>query len=88
MAIDRLRADLVRLREEIEAASGGDREAMSRLERLAAEMERQLDEESALADPAGLMDELEQSVSGFEATHPNLAAIVNNVINVLGSMGV
>lgn len=88
MAIDRLRADLARLRKEIASAHGGDREALERLDALAGELERDLDADATPADPAALMDELKQSVSGYEAKHPNLAAIVNNLINVLGSMGV
>jgi outer membrane protein TolC len=88
MPIERLRADLARLREEIVAAEGGDREALVRLEELTGEVERELDEEARLKDPAGLLEELEQGVSRFEATHPNLSAILNNIVSLLGSMGV
>jgi len=88
MAIDRLRADLERLREEIARADAGDRDALARLEELAAQVQRELDEENALGDPAGLVDELEEAITGFEARHPNLTAIVNNMLVALGSMGV
>lgn len=88
MPIDRLRADLGRLREEIAAAEGGDREALARLEELAAEVEQELDEEARLKDPAGLIEQFEQGLSGFEASHPNLTAILNNILSLLGSMGV
>lgn len=88
MAIDRLRADLERLREEIARADAGDRDALARLEELAGQVQRELDEENALGDPAGLVDELEEAITGFEARHPNLTAIVNNMLVALGSMGV
>lgn len=88
MAIDRLRADLERLREEIARADAGDRDALARLEELAAQVQRELDEENAVGDPAGLVDELEEAITGFEARHPNLTAIVNNMLVALGSMGV
>jgi hypothetical protein len=88
MAIDKLRADLGRLREEIARSDAGDRESLARLEELAGQVQRELDEENAVGDPAGLVDELEEAITGFEARHPNLTAIVNNMLVALGSMGV
>ena len=88
MAIDRLRADLERLREESARADAGDRDALARLEELAGQVQRELDEENAVGDPAGLVEELEEAITGFEARHPNLTAIVNNMLVALGSMGV
>ena len=88
MPIDRLRTDLERLREEIARTDAGDRESLARLEQLAADVQRELDEERMVGDPAGLVQELEESISGFEARHPNLTAIVNNMLVALGSMGV
>ena len=88
MAIDKLRADLEQLREAIARVEAGDRESVARLEQLAEEVRRELDEENAVGDPAGLVDELEEVITGFEARHPNLTAIVNNMLVALGSMGV
>ena len=88
MAIDKLRADLGRLREEIARVDAGDRESLARLEELAGQVQRELDEENAVGDPAGLVDELEEAITGFEVRHPNLTAIVNNMLVALGSMGV
>jgi len=88
MPIDKLRADLERLREEIARAEAGDRESLARLEALAAQVQRELDEENAVGDPAALVDELEEAITGFEVRHPNLTAIVNNMLVALGSMGV
>ena len=65
MAIDRLRADLERLREEIARADAGDRDALARLEELAGQVQRELDEENAVGDPAGLVEELEEAITGF-----------------------
>lgn len=88
MPIEKLRADLALLREEIAATEGGDPRALARLEALAAQVEAELGQEAALADPGGFIEELEDAVTGFEVSHPNLAAIVNNILSVLGSMGV
>ena len=63
MAIDRLRADLERLREEIARADAGDRDALARLEELAGQVQRELDEENAVGDPAGLVEELEEAIT-------------------------
>jgi hypothetical protein len=88
MPVDRLRAELAQLREEIAAAEGGDPEALARLQALAGQVDAELAREAALADPAGFVAEVEDAVTSFEASHPNLAAILNNILSVLGSMGV
>jgi Domain of unknown function (DUF4404) len=88
MAIERLRADLALLREEIAASDGSEPEALARLAALAEQVEAELGQEAALSDPAGFIEELEGSISGFEASHPNLAAVVNSILSTLGSMGV
>ncbi|MFM7783263.1 MAG: DUF4404 family protein [Gammaproteobacteria bacterium] len=88
MPIDRLRADLARLREEIASAEGGEPESIARLGDLAAAVEADLAAEASLGDRAAWMRELEESVSGFEASHPNLAAVLNSLLNALASIGV
>ena len=88
MPEQRLRKDLERLCTEIESLDSADLDAVSRLQRLAERVQTELDEEQGISDPADLIDELEDSVTAFEASHPNLTAIVNNVIVLLGSMGV
>jgi len=88
MPIDRLRADLVRLREEIARTDGADVARLERLHQLAESVQHELDAENRVGDPAGLVDELEEALSGFEARHPNLTAIVNSMLVTLGNMGV
>lgn len=88
MPIERLREDLARLRDEIARADAGDRDALEGLAQLARDVERELEQERALSDPAGLVRDFEESISGFEASHPNLTAIVNNVLVLIGSIGV
>lgn len=88
MPIDRLRADLVRLREEIARTDGADVARLERLHQLAESVQHELDAENRVGDPAGLVDELEEALSGFEARHPSLTAIVNSMLVTLGNMGV
>ena len=88
MPLEELKADLSRLRSEIESLDSGDSEALQRLEQLAARIEQELEDENAVTDPAGLVGELEDAVSRFEASHPTLGALLNNLIVLLGGMGV
>ena len=88
MPIEQLRSDLARLRAEIDALDDGDAESLERLQALAERVHHELDEQDGLADPAGLINELEDAVSRFEATHPVIGAHLNNLIVLLGSMGV
>lgn len=88
MPIEKLRENLTRLREEIARADDGDRDALAGLEQLSRDVERELEQERGLSDPAGLVQEFERSISGFEASHPNLSAVVNNLLVLLGSIGV
>ena len=88
MPTETLRAALARLREEIAASADADPEALARLGELASQIEAELDLEASLTDPGSLAVELEEAVGGFEASHPNLAAILHNMLSVLGSMGV
>lgn len=88
MPTDRLRADIARLREEIASAEGGDPESLARLEDLAAAVEADLAAEASFGDRAAWMRELEESVSGFEASHPNLAAVLKSLLNALASIGI
>jgi predicted RNase H-like nuclease (RuvC/YqgF family) len=88
MPIEKLRADLARLREEIARTDPRDRESLAQLEQLAETVHQELEEEKSVGNPSGLVEELEASISGFEARHPNLTAIVNNILVTLGSMGV
>lgn len=88
MPIDRLREDLQRLREEIAHADNTDPDAVARLAQLAERIEREIKEERVLGDPGRLITEIEESLGAFEASHPNLSAILNNMLLILGSMGV
>jgi len=86
--MERLKADLDRLREELAALEVGDDAARQRLQDIASRIEAELDEAQELNDPAGLVDELKEAMSRFEAEYPTVAAVVNNLVVLLGGMGV
>ena len=85
----RLEASLRDLRAEIAALHVGDDEARQRLHALIGDLEQ------ALRDPGGsggqkksLGEQLKVAVLRIEASHPRVAAIVNEVIESLGAMGI
>jgi hypothetical protein len=85
----RLEASLRDLRAEIAALPLGDEPTRDRLGRLVHDLEQ------AIGNPGGSGDEkrslgeqLKLSVLRMEASHPRLAAVVNEVIESLGSMGI
>ena len=87
MAADaRLEETLARLRSEIDGLGLGDEDARQRLRRLVADIER------SLAEPGpargGLAGQLRNSVLRFEATHPRIAAVMNEMVEQLGNMGI
>jgi hypothetical protein len=88
MPVEQLRRHLLQLNEEIARLDPADQHRLQSLMELARDIERELEEEKKIGDPAGLVDELETAVSGFEASHPNLTAILNNMLVTLGGMGV
>lgn len=88
MPNDRLRAELARLREAIAGIEDGDPARIERLRQLADEVERELDDANTVGDPDALSAQLEAALAGFEASYPNLTAVVNSVLVALGNMGV
>jgi hypothetical protein len=73
---------LAHLRAAIDAAEdGADNQA--ELARLAGRVERRLRDE----DPDGVVDDLRGEVSRFEASHPNLAAVINRTADALSAIG-
>jgi len=84
----RLEASLRRLRTEIASLDIGDDDARRRLAALVGDLE------NAVADPARsnerttLGEQLRSSIVRMEAAHPRLAGVVNEVVDLLGNMGI
>ncbi|MGK2950510.1 MAG: DUF4404 family protein [Acidimicrobiales bacterium] len=73
---------LAHLKDAIEAAeAGADND--DELARLAGEVERRLQEE----DHEGVVDELRDEVTKFEASHPSLAAAIGRAADALSAIG-
>jgi hypothetical protein len=82
----RLQESLLRLRTEIDALGVGDDDARQRLRRLIEDIERTL-ESPGTAD-SGLVAQLKRSVLRFEASHPRIAGVMNELVEQLGNMGI
>ena len=73
---------LTHLRSAIDAAEeGADNKA--ELARLAGQVESRLRDD----DPDGVVDDLREEVSRFEASHPKLAAVINRTADALSAIG-
>ena len=90
-----LRESLLRLRAEIDTLGAGDAEARVRLRRVVEDIERTLETQEGGASglavaggDSGLVAQLKRSVLRFEASHPRIAGLMNEVVEQLGNMGI
>jgi hypothetical protein len=84
-----LEESLKNLRSEIAALDIGDEEARRRLESLIRDVEKTLgNPKHTGADKRTLGEQLKTSILGFEVSHPRLAALMNEVVEKLGHMGI
>jgi hypothetical protein len=84
-----LEESLHRMRAEIRSLDLGDEAARQRLEGLVREIEQTLGDPAERNARAGsLGDQLKASVLSFEASHPRLASVMNEVVEKLSTMGI
>ena len=83
-----LEGALQRLRTEIDALPIDDDGARRRLETLIADIEGTLADPHAVGTDRSLGERLKASIVGFEATHPRLATLMNEVVEKLGNIGI
>jgi hypothetical protein len=79
---------LAKLRSEIQALDIGDQEARLRLEKLIRDIEQALENPKRAAAEAPLGEQLKTSILAFEATHPRIATVMNEVMEKLSHMGI
>ncbi|HSC63830.1 MAG TPA: DUF4404 family protein [Caldimonas sp.] len=79
---------LTALRREMSALDVGDQETRQRLDRLIVDIETRVKDPSPAAADAGLAGQLKASILKFEASHPRLAGVVNDVVDKLSAMGI
>ena len=82
-----LRAQLDELIIAIESIPAADAEK-KRLQSLVENIEGQLSNPVVEGEPESLADQVDGMVSSFEADHPTVAGILNNIMVTLTSMGI
>ena len=83
-----LEESLNNLRTEIRSLDIGDEAARQRLDRLVREIEQTLANPDDPAIDGTLGDQLKASILSFEASHPRLAGVMNEVMEKLSHMGI
>lgn len=87
MSEDKLRQELERLKAEADNLPSEDTAGRERLQKVIDKLESRLAEDED-NDDEGLFDQLQDSVSHFEAEHPRATAILNDIMVTLSNMGI
>ena len=80
---------LKKLKLEINNIKSVDKSSVEMLDKMKKEIDRALERSEAKQEieKSSLVERLEKSVEHFEASHPELTAKMNNVINFLNNVG-
>jgi hypothetical protein len=76
------------LRSEIRELSIGDEDARRRLDSLVLDIESRISHPGGEAAGETLSGRLKASILSFEASHPRLAGVMNDVLDKLSAMGI
>lgn len=87
MSDESLRADLERLRIEVNQAAGRDPDTQRKLNELINDIERRINDPSD-EDDEGLIENIRAEIANFEAEHPRTTAILNDIMVTLSNMGI
>ena len=89
MASSELQGLLKKLKLEINNIKLADKSSIEMLNKMKKEIDTALERSEAEQDieKSSLIEKLEKSVEHFEASHPELTAKMNNVINFLNNLG-
>lgn len=88
MSDEQLRQSLAELRSELDRLEAEEAQVRERLNSLISGLEAKLDEPGDESRDQSLVEDLRQSISQFEVTHPRATAILNEIMVTLGNMGI
>ena len=88
MSDEQLRQSLEHLRLELERLEAEEAQIRERLDTLISGVETRLEKPEDTAHHQSLVQDLGQSVSQFEVSHPRTTAILNEIMVALGNMGI
>lgn len=87
MPATKLREQLEAIRRELARPDAVDDANRALLEDLAADIERVLDEEDETT-PETVRDRIKKAAVDFEAEHPRIARVMNEIVEALARMGI
>lgn len=76
------------LRAEIENLEMDEKDSKARLEKLVADIERRMDRPDDLDQHTNLIEDVKDSVTYFEVSHPTVTGILNDIMMSLSNMGI
>lgn len=76
------------LRAEIENLEMDEKDSKARLEKLVADIERRMDRPDGLDQHTNLIEDVKDSVTYFEVSHPTVTGILNDIMMSLSNMGI
>ena len=88
MSDEKLRQSLEELRSELERLEAEEAQVRERLDALIAGVETRLEKPGDTSHHQSLVQEVRQSISQFEVSHPRATAILNEIMVTLGNMGI
>ena len=88
MSDEQLRKSLDELRSELAKLEAEEARVRERLDTLIAGVETQIAEPGDATHHQSLVQELRNSISEFEVSHPRTTAILNEIMVTLGNMGI
>ncbi len=88
MSNEQLRQSLNELRSELERLKSEEAQIRERLDALISGVETGLEKPEDTAHLQSLVQDLRQSISQFEVSHPRATGILNQIMVTLGNMGI
>lgn len=85
---DNLNETLLALRKEIDALNGAETEHKDRLEKLVADIEVAIGSPEDFENNGDLVEDIKDSVTYFEVSHPAVTGILNDLMMALSNMGI
>ena len=87
MSKENLRLDLERLRSEVNQIADSKPDSREKLNSLITDLEKRIESETN-EDDIGLMENIREHISNFEAEHPRATAILNDIMVTLSNIGI
>ena len=88
MSDEQLRQSLKQLRSELERLEAEEAQIRERLDTLISGVETSLEKLDDTAHHQSVAQDVRQTISQFEVSHPRATAILNEIMVTLGNMGI